>query len=980
MRRPGFENGSPPPKPEQQTPFIDKLKNLKEVAPGLMPRSKVSILKMYMDEALKDGEITQEQHTEMLMPYFGELGENVTEQIEISDRENFSKGGYKGYVSSERLELEKKIPEIRRLFLEGNSILDLSKKLNVDGKKIETILNELKGNTALKKDGKIIDRGYAIPEDTERGKLYKDNRISKKDLELRGRGGSGRTAAIATETIEAARDASKTLTMPELAEKFKISEASLRDYGITGAKARDKFKEKYIKPEVTKYGNKVLKVLEKNPSLIGNQNELFKQAKVPPGMDSGVSRALKNNAELGSGKKRFDIPKSISKLVSKLYGVTETVDDLFFKAGASPEDVSSMLTKPASSLKEPFRSGVLRRATVFEHTFPKSLIPFIKGKKLQNELLMTGERTSPFLNDFKTRFDLAQKRAVEKYLKDGNLKEYNKSINNIRDTVKKLTGGYEIGYIKFDKNGNSFPIVNSKIASEGLNEFGQGTAQKVTAFKNAKYTTNLLKNFKKDPENINFSTLRREVDVEDISEDVIKKSQEAAKAYEKAKPFLGLKDKFINFSKKNLNNPLVQTLFKAPAGKAALVTGAILLPSKLAAQEPEDIPPGMLPEGSPGQINPEPEEVFDPERAEPGLALTAAAAPLATQKGRNLYGKFAKQIASGLGNTVRAVGSPLTGLTLAASEFADINPIRLAKEDEEGIFKYDEKFGSLKEDPSMGQAGAELLLPEQIKRVAGKLPKGIMSNLFGLQGLSKFGKIGALAARAPSVMTPVGLTLLGAEGIKKLYDEEQKRKRMIEAMDPEERVQFLQEEKDTEEFMSRQSAATGGIMRLGFADGPEDPKKRKFMKIMGGLAAIPLLGRFIDIGTQAPKIAEVVRRGTEGIPDFLMDLIAKVKAGAETKGLKYFTGNKPEEFKDVYQLDNYVVTEKGNKTIIREVDQDGDMLYKENQMEIDYDPETGGYTYNEASARPDAEGKLKDVEEYIEEDDLENMRKYTYDE
>ena len=135
--------------------------------------------------------------------------------------------------------------------------------------KSKTILNELKGNTPLKKDGKIIDRGYAIPEDTERGKLYKDNRISKKDLELRGRGGSGRTAAIATETIEAARDASKTLTMPELTEKFKISEASLRDYGIIGAKARDKFKEKYIKPEVTKYGNKVLKVLEKNPSLIG---------------------------------------------------------------------------------------------------------------------------------------------------------------------------------------------------------------------------------------------------------------------------------------------------------------------------------------------------------------------------------------------------------------------------------------------------------------------------------------------------------------------------------------------------------------------------------------------------------------------------------------------------------------------------------------------------------------------------------------
>ena len=49
-------------------------------------------------------------------------------------------------------------------------------------------------------------------------------------------------------------------------------------------------------------------------------------------------------------------------------------------------------------------------------------------------------------------------------------------------------------------------------------------------------------------------------------------------------------------------------------------------------------------------------------------------------------------------------------------------------------------------------------------------------------------------------------------------------------------------------------------------------------------------------------------------------------------------------------------------------------------MLSELDPETGGVTYKEASVRPDDEGKLKDVEEYIEDDDLENMRKYTYDE
>jgi hypothetical protein len=168
--------------------------------------------------------------------------------------------------------------------------------------------------------------------------------------------------------------------------------------------------------------------------------------------------------------------------------------------------------------------------------------------------------------------------------------------------------------------------------------------------------------------------------------------------------------------------------------------------------------------------------------------------------------------------------------------------------------------------------------------------------------------------------------------------------------------------------------------RVGFADGPEDPDKRKFMKIMGGLASLPLFGRFFDVATQAPKVAEVVKRGADGVPDFLADLIAKVKLKAEATGYKYFTGKSSDEMADVYQADNFVVTEKGNKTTIREVDDPDRPGYRENQIEIEVDPETGGVTYNEASARPDMDGKLKDVDEYIEDYDLENMRKYTYDE
>jgi len=183
------------------------------------------------------------------------------------------------------------------------------------------------------------------------------------------------------------------------------------------------------------------------------------------------------------------------------------------------------------------------------------------------------------------------------------------------------------------------------------------------------------------------------------------------------------------------------------------------------------------------------------------------------------------------------------------------------------------------------------------------------------------------------------------------------------------------------EFGFRGGAMNGGIMRLGFADGPKDPTKRKFIKAAAGIASIPILGRLIKPATKAIEAAApAIQKSVEGIPDFLTDLIAKIKLKAEATGMKYFTGNRSDEFTDVYQADNFIVKEKGNKITLREVDDPDRPGYRENEIELEVDPETGGVTYKEASVRPDDEGKLKDVEEFIDEEDLENMRKYTYDE
>ena len=175
--------------------------------------------------------------------------------------------------------------------------------------------------------------------------------------------------------------------------------------------------------------------------------------------------------------------------------------------------------------------------------------------------------------------------------------------------------------------------------------------------------------------------------------------------------------------------------------------------------------------------------------------------------------------------------------------------------------------------------------------------------------------------------------------------------------------------------MPTQYMAAGG--RMGFADGPDDPSRRKFMKIAGGIASIPLVGKYLKPAmVAAPKVVEVVKRSADGMPDFIGDLITKVV----TLGKKSFSGNRADELAENYELDNYVVTQQGNKTTIKKVDDQGEFGYKENEMELEMDPETGGVTYNEASVRPDAEGKLKDVEEFIDDIDLEDMKKYTYDE
>jgi hypothetical protein len=50
------------------------------------------------------------------------------------------------------------------------------------------------------------------------------------------------------------------------------------------------------------------------------------------------------------------------------------------------------------------------------------------------------------------------------------------------------------------------------------------------------------------------------------------------------------------------------------------------------------------------------------------------------------------------------------------------------------------------------------------------------------------------------------------------------------------------------------------------------------MKILAGLASLPILGRFFDVAQVAEKIAPVVKETLAGAPEHFLKLVAKIKA------------------------------------------------------------------------------------------------------
>ena len=198
-----------------------------------------------------------------------------------------------------------------------------------------------------------------------------------------------------------------------------------------------------------------------------------------------------------------------------------------------------------------------------------------------------------------------------------------------------------------------------------------------------------------------------------------------------------------------------------------------------------------------------------------------------------------------------------------------------------------------------------------------------------LQTILNLGLSPKMAMRAARVASPLGIATLAGEGIYQGGKYMLERKKLLESLTDEQRDDLLSRERSeaiqqnrrgNPEAFSGIMAANGGLIsRQGFADGPKDPKmnRRTFMKVMGGLASIPILGKFMKPAAKVVEsAAPVVTEAAKGVPPYFFNLVAKIKKFGEDVSQKYATQDREvvTKFKD-YELTEDLAT--GEQTIQR---------------------------------------------------------------
>jgi hypothetical protein len=276
----------------------------------------------------------------------------------------------------------------------------------------------------------------------------------------------------------------------------------------------------------------------------------------------------------------------------------------------------------------------------------------------------------------------------------------------------------------------------------------------------------------------------------------------------------------------------------------------------------------------------------------------------------------------------------------------------------------------------MGKVYDDLPIRERLK-LYDQAYQGLTKKRFDPDGMAKGGRVGyangsknkkgIMMASAPSIgddLDQLAQQLFG-KPYRNLNDEE---------------IEILQ---DYQSGLMAKGGLAGfaGDQRFGFKKG--GMSRRNFMKIIGGLAALPVVGKFFKA---AEPVAKVATKATEGVKiglDKFMMLVDKIKRsgrpapGRRTQDLQEVTTYKGKDGSE-YELTEDLAT--GDLTITKDkpggayygdnafetIDDRTIMEYKKGQPDVDPDSRTAFTTadeYEEGRAIANRDGEFDDIDE-----------------
>ncbi len=647
--------------------------------------------------------------------------------------------------SPTRILLEKKLPQIKADYLKGMSSIKLSEKY-IPGYKgrssttLESIIKEMKEGKFPTKITKkeLANRPNIIGlnqfEDNAR-KILDNPKLKKEFTTYANKPG---------------------VLIKDILDKYKISRTNLYDTGLRNLiKKNVQLGRQDVNPEVTKRFQSIVNKL-KTTKLPTTQIKVDSPVvkKLAKELNLTPKSLLDNIVRIKENPERAGVSKDLLKTLRR-FPDPGFMQSLLTAKGYSPKTVKTV------KAVEEAASAFTTAGSQLEHALPKSIV---KDFKLPRKYLLTAERTTNFLNQFKKQFDKQLLDTAKAHAAgDISYNDYKKEVARISKIVSDKTGGYKMGYVDF-VDGKPTAVTPQESLLKGEGDLGKRTKGLKNYFKNIIYHNELYDNYTKNPNDPAFGTLRKEIDQSKY--DFVKEveGEKTARAISK----LDKPEQFFKLYQQNPDNIFFKALTRASGmvggrGKMLLAGGATLplLATALAAEETTPEVPIKYNDELGAFVDPLNDEkvsqatMLDWAANNPMPTAAVASAPLLSKTVRKGAGKLLSGLLSTLGSSAAGLG--FAGLTVKDNL-------------EEGKNIVDATVDPL--------VGVEMLFPEAAKRFGGKGMQNALGRVLSL------GRVGTM-------MTPVGLGItalgLGKMGVEAAMDEREK----ILGMTEQEKTNYL---------------------------------------------------------------------------------------------------------------------------------------------------------------------------------------------